>query len=71
VDLHYNCIIVFMLHNHSHTGKSPKGDRLKWTPLKDVKPVPFNGDAVRGRKVDPKDLAPSKGNGGKSNLLIP
>lgn len=53
------------------TGKLPKGDRLNWTPIKDVKPMPLNEDVIRGQKVDPKEFSPSKGNTNKSNLLIP
>ncbi|WP_188747495.1 hypothetical protein [Parapedobacter defluvii] len=34
------------------TKKKAKGDRLNWTPLKDVKPVRLNADTIRGKAVD-------------------
>jgi hypothetical protein len=34
------------------TKKKAKGDRLNWTPLKDVKPVKLNAGTIRGKVVD-------------------
>lgn len=34
------------------TKKKAKGDRLNWTPRKDVKPVKLNADTIQGKVVD-------------------
>ncbi len=35
------------------TQKAPsKGDRLNWTPLRDVKPVVLNKELTKGRRLD-------------------
>lgn len=52
------------------TKKKTKGDRLNWTPLKDVKPVKLNADTIRGKVVDVKVDARLK-NQEKPKLLIP
>jgi len=52
------------------TKKKAKGDRLNWTPLKDVKPVRLNADTIRGKAVDVEAEAQRK-NQEKPKLLIP
>ncbi len=52
------------------TKKKAKGDRLNWTPLKDVKPVRLNADTIRGKVVDVQVEARRK-NQEKPKLLIP
>lgn len=44
-----------------------KGDRLNWTPLKDVKPVKISASQIKGRVVFAKDL---KAKSAKT-LLVP
>lgn len=51
------------------TKKKAKGDRLNWTPLKDVKPVRLNADTIRGKAVDVEAEAQRK-NQQKPKLLI-
>ena len=36
-----------------------KGDRLNWTPLKDVKPVHLNEKLAMGKQLTTKDLSKS------------
>jgi len=52
------------------TKKKAKGDRLNWTPLKEVKPVKLSADTIRGKVVDVKVDAQRK-NQEKPKLLIP
>ena len=52
------------------TKKKAKGDRLNWTPLKDVKPAKLNADTIRGKVVDVQAEAQLK-NQEKPKLLVP
>jgi len=52
------------------TKKKAKGDRLNWTPLKDVKPVKLNAGTIKGKVVDVQVEAQRK-NQDKPKLLIP
>ena len=52
------------------TKKKTKGDRLNWTPLKDVQPVKLNADTIRGKVVDVQVEVQRK-NQEKPKLLIP
>ena len=36
-----------------------KGDRLNWTPLKDVKPAQLNEKLTKGKQLTTKDLSKS------------
>ena len=36
-----------------------KGDRLNWTPLKDVKPIQLNKKLTKGKQLTIKDLSKS------------
>lgn len=45
-----------------------KGDRLNWTPLKDVKPVQLNDHLTKGKLVQ---LQVIKENPDKRRLLVP
>ena len=50
---------------------APKGDRLNWTPLKDVKPVVLNPELTKGRRLD-NNLNSFQGkNSGNLNLFVP
>ena len=51
------------------TKKKAKGDRLNWTPLKDVKPVKLNADTIRGKVVDVQ-VETHRKNQDKPKLLI-
>lgn len=33
-----------------------KGDRLNWTPLKEVKQIPLHKNSIKGRQLTSKDL---------------
>lgn len=49
-----------------------KGDRLNWTPLKDVKPVKLNDDLTRGKRVDRSSSSSrSQQTSHKRTLLVP
>lgn len=52
------------------TKRKAKGDRLNWTPLKDVKPVKLNADTIKGKVVDVCAKTQQK-NQEKPKLLIP
>jgi hypothetical protein len=45
-----------------------KGDRLNWTPLKEVKTVQLDEDMTKGKRVK---LTVSKGKTDKRLLLVP
>lgn len=52
--------------------KASKGERLKWTPLKDVKPVILTPGVTQGKMLRPE--APSKAKASCStsiNLIVP
>ncbi|HWV74869.1 MAG TPA: hypothetical protein VN040_24285 [Pseudosphingobacterium sp.] len=52
--------------------KRPKGDRLNWTLLKDVKPISLNVSLIKGNIVAIKPTAAQQhSDSGKLNLLIP
>jgi hypothetical protein len=49
-----------------------KGDRLNWTPLKDVKPVRLTRASISGRFLTEKDLNASNNNKQiAGNIFIP
>jgi len=51
---------------------SPKGDRLNWTPLKEVKPVLLNAPLTKGRMLSSDELDKvKKKNLVSKNILIP
>lgn len=39
-----------------------KGDRLKWTPLRELKPVKLTSDLVKGKVLTERDLSPKSNN---------
>lgn len=47
-----------------------KGDRLNWTPLKDVKPLQLNASKIKGKVVHVKETSKLNGQE-KPKLLIP
>ena len=49
--------------------KRSKGDRLNWTPLRDVQPVKLKECSTSSRKLSKRDL--SKINRNVTTLLIP
>ncbi len=55
-----------------HTKAASKGDRLKWTPLKEVKSVKLTSDLTKGRHLNAKDLSKSKNSNFSSrNVIVP
>lgn len=48
-----------------------KGDRLNWTPLKDVKPVELNKKLVKGKQITSNDLKKFLPSITKRKVLIP
>jgi hypothetical protein len=50
---------------------TPKGDRLNWTPLQEVKPVVLNPELTQGHKLD-NTLSRFQGNSSNNlNLFVP
>ncbi len=49
---------------------APKGDRLNWTPLKELKPVLLSNLQVKGRVLTSADLKPNPSNSSTS-LFVP
>lgn len=47
-----------------------KGDRLNWTPLKDVKPVRLTACEIEGKVVHAKEMS-KRNSQEKPKLLIP
>ena len=47
-----------------------KGDRLNWTPLKDVKRVRLDLKSIKGKKV-PSSVLCSQASSSKGKLLVP
>lgn len=49
-----------------------KGDRLKWTPLKEAKPVKLTSELSEGKHLNAQDLSKAKNSNLPShNVLIP
>ncbi len=57
--------------NTSHKKVASKGDRLNWTPLKDVKPVQLTKSLIKGKQVTSKDLHESLPSIAKRKVLVP
>ena len=55
----------------SHRKIASKGDRLNWTPLKDVKPVQLNKNLIKGKQVTSKDLRESSPSISTRKVLVP
>jgi len=62
---------VQMKANTSHRKVASKGDRLNWTPLKDVKSVHLNKNLVKGKMVTSKDLHESLPSIATRKILVP
>lgn len=65
----YICNMKNMTNISSSEKKRSKGDRLNWTPLRDVKPVKLKECSTSSRKLSKRDL--SKINRNVTTLLIP
>jgi len=57
--------------NTSHRKVASKGDRLNWTPLKEVKPVELNKKLIKGKQVTSKDLRKSLPSIAGRKVLVP
>ncbi len=55
----------------SHRKVASKGDRLNWTPLKDVKSVQLNKNLIKGKQVTSKDLRESLPSVAIRKVLVP
>ena len=55
----------------SHRKVVSKGDRLNWTPLKEVKSVQLNKSLVKGKQVTLKELRKSIPSIAKRKVLVP
>jgi hypothetical protein len=58
----------------AHTSQrkvASKGDRLNWTPLKEVKPVQLNKHLIKGKMVTSKDLSESLPSKASRKILVP
>jgi hypothetical protein len=66
-------IFVFMKSSKNHTkAVASKGERLKWTPLKEVKQVPLTASLTKGRLLTSMDLKKvNKAHSSSNNILIP
>ena len=56
---------------HLDRKKLPKGVRLGWTDMKDVKHVVLTSDVVKGVRVSAKDSGNRRDHGTNRNYLIP
>ncbi|MCW3109642.1 MAG: hypothetical protein JWQ09_4148 [Segetibacter sp.] len=49
-----------------------KGDRLKWTPLKDAKVVPLSTELIKGKLLTSDDLDRTRQtNSNSNNVIVP
>jgi hypothetical protein len=48
-----------------------KGDRLNWTPLKDLKPVELNKKLIKGKQVSSKDFSKAIPSFATRKVLVP
>lgn len=56
---------------NSHKKVASKGDRLNWTPLKEVKPVKLNKKLIKGKQVTLNDLRKSLPSIAGRKVLVP
>lgn len=55
-----------------HTKAASKGDRLKWSPLKEAKSVKLTSDLTKGKHLNARDLSKSKNSDFSShNVIVP
>lgn len=57
--------------NSTYKNYSSKGDRLKWTSLKDAKSVKLTAELTSGKVIDFKELSKRSNNLRSSNILVP
>jgi hypothetical protein len=50
---------------------APKGVRMQWQPLKEVKPVRLSSNMASGRFVSEKELKSRNNNSDFLNVLVP
>ena len=63
----YKFIKSYVMRTVDKNASTPsKGDRLKWTPLREAKQVPITKKLTKGRNVPSKELSKNK-----SKLLVP
>lgn len=48
-----------------------KGDRLNWTPLNEVKPIPLNDTTLKGKRLSDKDLKTRNLISNRGFILVP
>ncbi len=56
---------------HSASSHTPKGVRMQWQPLKEVKPVILSSNMTSGKFVCEKELKNRNNNSGSLNTLVP
>lgn len=55
-----------------HTKIASKGDRLKWTPLKEAKSIKLTSDLTKGKRLNAHDLSKAKNsNLSNHNVFVP
>ncbi len=50
---------------------TPKGVRLHWQPLKEVKPIKLSSNMTTGKFVSEKELKNRNNNSNSTNILVP
>jgi hypothetical protein len=56
---------------HSVSQHTPKGVRMHWQPLKEVKPVKLSSNMTSGRFVSERELKNRNNNSDSLNALVP
>ena len=59
------------LNKNTTSSQTPKGVRLHWQPLKEVKPVKLSSNMTGGRFVCEKELKNRNNNSDSLNTLVP
>ena len=59
-----------MKYAEGHSKSLSKGDRLNWTPLKEVHSVPLTKENTKGRRLSSEELAKEK-ESNNSEPLVP
>lgn len=59
------------LNKNTSSSQTPKGVRLHWQPLKEVKPVVLSSNMTTGRFVCERELQNRNNNSESLNILVP
>lgn len=56
---------------HTTSTFTPKGVRLHWQPLSEVKPIKLSSNMTNGKFVSEKELKKRNNNSDSINILVP